>query len=349
MNPRLRQVLTRVALALALFASAAAAESARPDFEDVFGELLSRLHDPDPAHTPDLTAAAIRLLLDYPERRSAEVPLSSLVGVGGAPGGDAAARARRKYAREELARYLEMDSVPPAAFEKMANLDFLLGSPPPSHPAPSDPEPDLDHLQAALVRLEQRLPRAASLPMLEEWYLDTLVAKRPAEVEPRLRMLAASANPEVAAIGQGRLSLRAAEEHPFEMAFTALDGRPVDVARLRGKVVLVDFWATWCGPCIAELPNIKAVYEKYHDRGFEVVSVSLDGAADKAKLVDFLAEQKIPWPQHFDGRGWKNEFAAKYAINAVPAMFLLDPDGRIVSTNARGEALEREVKKLLKL
>ncbi|MEN9636069.1 MAG: hypothetical protein RL077_4473 [Verrucomicrobiota bacterium] len=152
---------------------------------------------------------------------------------------------------------------------------------------------------------------------------------------------------------------------PLEIAFTAVDGREVDLRKLRGKVVLVDFWATWCAPCIAELPNVKKVYADYHSKGFEVVGISLENgrllptdtpeqttkklAAAKKVLTDFTAKEAMPWPQHFDGKHWKNDISTKYDIGGIPAMFLLDQDGNVVSTNARGPALEAEVKRLLKL
>ena len=113
----------------------------------------------------------------------------------------------------------------------------------------------------------------------------------------------------------------------------------MDWKSYRGKVVLVDFWASWCGPCVAEAPNVLEMYKGYHDKGFEVIGISLDSAKDKQKLVDFIAKENLPWPQHYDGKYWKNEFAVRYAINSVPAMFLLDQRGMLVSTNARGEKL----------
>lgn len=131
---------------------------------------------------------------------------------------------------------------------------------------------------------------------------------------------------------------------PLEMKFTAVDGREVDLATLQGKVVLIDFWATWCGPCIAEIPNVLKAYKELHPKGFEIVGISLD--SDKAKLEAFVKERGMEWPQYFDGKGWQNEISTKYGINSIPAMWLLNKKGMVVSTNARG-GLEEAVTKLL--
>ncbi|MDB6113246.1 MAG: hypothetical protein JWQ62_191 [Lacunisphaera sp.] len=176
---------------------------------------------------------------------------------------------------------------------------------------------------------------------------------------------AGSPNRLLAGKAEERLHFFALAAQPLELQFTAADGRAVDLEKLRGKVVLMDFWATWCGPCIAELPNVKKVYAAYHDRGFEVIGIALENGrltpkdtpaqtaarleAAKKVLADFTAANGMPWPQYFDGKFWKNDISTKYAISSIPAMFLLDQDGRVVSTNARGEKLEQEVKRLLKL
>ncbi len=122
----------------------------------------------------------------------------------------------------------------------------------------------------------------------------------------------------------------------------ALDGTAVSSAALKGKVVLVDFWATWCPPCREEIPNVLAAYEKFHAKGFEVLAVSLD--RDDAELKKFIAEKKLPWPQIYDGA---EALAEKFAIEAIPTTFLVGADGKIVATELRGDALAKTLEALL--
>ena len=118
---------------------------------------------------------------------------------------------------------------------------------------------------------------------------------------------------------------------------------------MKGKVVLIDFWATWCGPCIAELPNVLKAYEEYNDKGFEIIGISLDNAKDEDKLRTFVKDKKMTWPHAFDGQGWRNSLAKKFGISSIPATFLIGKDGKVVSTNLRGPALSKAVKKELGL
>lgn len=120
-----------------------------------------------------------------------------------------------------------------------------------------------------------------------------------------------------------------------------LDGTPISLADYRGKVVLLDFWAVWCGPCLGEIPRIKAVYEKYHDKGFDVIGVSLD--EDAAVLREFIKEQEIPWRQIFDGQKWAGHLVQQYGVRGIPAPFLIDREGKVISVKARGSLLDELV------
>ncbi|HMO52480.1 MAG TPA: thioredoxin-like domain-containing protein [Kiritimatiellia bacterium] len=131
----------------------------------------------------------------------------------------------------------------------------------------------------------------------------------------------------------------------LDLAFTALDGREINLAAMTGTVVLVDFWATWCMPCIRAMPGLMKLHADYHEKGFEIIGISLD--EERERLERYLERENIPWPQHFDGLGWENEFAVRYGIQAIPATFLIGPDGVIIGTDLPEAALREHVAALL--
>jgi thiol-disulfide isomerase/thioredoxin len=120
-----------------------------------------------------------------------------------------------------------------------------------------------------------------------------------------------------------------------------LAGKPLSIANYKGKVVLVDFWATWCMPCRIELPNVLQTYGKYHPQGFEIIGVSLD--QDQQTLERLIKANEMAWPQFFDGKLYENKLAMKYGVNKVPTTYLLDREGKIIARDLHGEALETAV------
>jgi thiol-disulfide isomerase/thioredoxin len=207
---------------------------------------------------------------------------------------------------------------------------------------------DLDEIRATFDAFFARWPDSQSGGSVAFYMGFRKGMGRDDEIET-LKSFLDSPNTAVRDYAKARIGFFDKMSKPVEMTCTAIDGREIDLLKLRGKVVLIDFWATWCGPCIAELPEMKKVHAAYHDKGFEIVGISLDSERDRQKLLKFIEKENMPWPQYFDGKGWQNKFALENAITAIPAMFLLDQNGMIVSTDARGGKLETEVKRLLGL
>jgi len=155
----------------------------------------------------------------------------------------------------------------------------------------------------------------------------------------------------VAKMVEANLKKLEAVGKPFDLEFTeAIKGTTVSMKDLKGKVVVVDFWATWCGPCIAEMPKMKKLYAEYKDKGVEFIGVSLDNPKEEGgldKLKEYVSQNGITWPQYYQGKGWESDFSRSWGIDAIPAVFVVDTQGKIHSIDARGK-LEEMIPELLK-
>jgi peroxiredoxin len=131
-----------------------------------------------------------------------------------------------------------------------------------------------------------------------------------------------------------------------EFTINDAEGNPVSLSSYRGGYLLVDFWASWCVPCRAENPNVVAAYEKYKEKNFKVLGISLD--TDKDRWLKAIAEDKLPWKQLCDFLANKSEVAQLYNISSIPSNILIDPNGKIVGKNLRGKDLHNRLDELFK-
>jgi peroxiredoxin len=131
-----------------------------------------------------------------------------------------------------------------------------------------------------------------------------------------------------------------------EIELETPEGKELALSSLKGKVVLIDFWASWCGPCRKEMPNVVKAYAKFKNKGFEIFGVSLD--QDKARWIEAIQKDGITWPQVSDLKQWQSSVVRQYNIQGIPYTVLLDREGNILAKNLRGEELEKKLTEVLR-
>ncbi len=195
----------------------------------------------------------------------------------------------------------------------------------------------------------------ASSPFTSSGTLDSLMAiLAPAEKEKAGKGIAAQiAQKKAAEIAKAEKQKEADTKTGIGVSapdFTQDDvnGNPVSLSSFKGKYVLVDFWASWCGPCRAENPNVVNAYHQYKDKGFNILGVSLDGTATKNAWLEAIHKDGLTWTEISDLKGWENSAAKLYMVSAIPQNFLIDPNGVIIAKNLRGEDLQNKLAELFK-
>ena len=207
----------------------------------------------------------------------------------------------------------------------------------------------MTRLVPPIEELAAKFPNGSAAFVYFSRLVSAVEAQAPASMPALIKWMAATPNVRVRELATKRQLVLQGLDHPLDLKFTALDGRIVDTTQWRGKVVIVDFWATWCVPCIESMPHLKELYAKYHDQGLEIVNISVDKSNAHDALVKLVAKLDLPWPQFFDGKATQTEYAVRYGVQPIPHVLLAGPDGMIVAINPAGPRFEEEIRRLLRL
>ena len=223
-------------------------------------------------------------------------------------------------AQEYLDTYREVVAAPEASHRAKRRARYMLLQDLLSHAGAT--LDDFVKSDQEMTAYEKDFPEDDSGAELVTTRLASLGVVAPERIVPMLQNLIASPNEATARASRDQLALRT---QPLDLRFTALDGTRVDLTELRGKVVLLDFWATWCAPCMAKVPEVLALQRKYGSEDFQLLGISLDEDQDAARKV--IAGKGMSWPQNCDGKGWKSEIAQRFDVHEIPNVWLIDKKG----------------------
>ena len=160
-----------------------------------------------------------------------------------------------------------------------------------------------------------------------------------------LEQLSKDANSELAKAAKAALTKARLVGTKLNLSFVDSEGRSVDLNQFAGKVVLIDFWASWCPDCAREMPEVQHVYNLFESKGFAILGVSLD--RDRRAMDNYIAKHLIPWPQYFDGKGWKSDLVTKYSVQEIPEMWLINKEGILETTSADVTQLASTVERMV--
>ncbi len=198
-----------------------------------------------------------------------------------------------------------------------------------------NPQEDTEFIKSQIVELEKITPNSIYLNNIKDIVKKVEEQTNQVNLQQKKAQQQAQVSSEVVATGEAK-----------EIVMNDLKGNPIKLSNLRGKVVLVDFWASWCKPCRRDNPNVVKMYHEYKDKGFDIFSVSLDKSADK--WAQAIAQDGLVWKSHVsDLKFWNNAAAKAWGVSSIPATFLLDKEGKVIAKNLRGAALEAKLKEVL--
>jgi peroxiredoxin len=302
----------------------------------------------DAARFQKLINAGVAFLTEYPTHRRASEVISNLANFGATMMRDKTqAPLRIAYLSQLDYEILNQRTKPDLSDDVRAALAALDAA---SAGMRTREQPNKDNMEAYREKLDTlaQLPSSGRfLDSQERGYVEVLTYMKPSAGEAYLRKLLEHPDKKVAAMAREELNFVEIGKQPFDLKFTALDGREVDFEKLRGKVVLLSFWNAANGKSVKDQDALSDIYYMYRKFSFEVVGVSCDKEEDREKAVKFVKDKRLGWAHSFDGKETKGEIAQKFGVRNPPVAFLFDQKGMLVARAIKMEQLEPNLKRLL--